>query len=268
MKKKLNAILFIVIFVIILMGCANNYEVFKNEKVDNDLEQMISCIKNQDAEAAYALLYPNAASEAKFEAGFRELVSTYQGEEYTYQLSGIHTKSNKINSNASTKTIECQYKIDTEQESYVVNIVYLEDDGGAGIYTFSMKTYAEYMDYNTPIGKLPYFKEFNAVQWILLAVSLIFILFTILTLINCMKSKIKIKPLWMILIIIVYIWGYLTIDFNGNIKMGFQVSLISYSRLLLYPSGVVQFYFGLPLGSILYWILKKSLIKKEELAVQ
>lgn len=264
MKKRLNVILYIIISVIILMGCADKYEMFKNEKIDNNLEQMISCIKNQDVESAYALLYPDAISEAEFETGFTELVSTYKGDSYTYQLSGINTKINKINSNESTKTVECRYKIDTEQDSYVVNIVYLEDEGGAGFYNFSMQTYEQYIAYNTPTGKLPFFTGFNTVQWILLLLSFVFIAFTILTLINCIKSKIKMKPLWIILILIIYIWVYLTIDLDGNMKTGFQVSLISYSRLLLYPSGAVQFYFGLPLGSILYWILKKSLIKKEE----
>lgn len=262
MKKKLKTVLFIIASVIILMGCANKYEIFKNKQVDNNLEQMISCIQNQDVEAAYALLYPNATSEADFKAGFSELVNTYKGEEYTYQLSGINTKFNKNNSNDSTKTVQCQYKIDTEQDSYVAEIVYLEDDGGTGIYTFYMQTYAEYIDYITPAGKLPYFADFNAVQWILLAVSLVSIAFTIVTLINCMKSKIKVKPLWIILILILYLWFYFTVDIDGSIQMGFQVSLILYSRLLLYPSGAVQFYMGLPLGSILYWILKKVLIKK------
>jgi len=95
----------------------------------------------------------------------------------------------------------------------------------------------------------------------MLFLSLIIFAFTIFTFVHCLRNDVKLKWLWAIGILLLYVQIMFTITSTG-VKWLISINTISYSRLLIYPQGYKEIIICIPVMAILYWCLRKKITRK------
>ncbi len=144
----------------------------------------------------------------------------------------------------------------------------MEVEGYEGLYNFNI-TSEEDLD-PSYTGTITSIKDSNVFQILILIFSAACIAFTIFALVDCCKHKMKYKPLWIIIILCGVV--AFTITFNDtdvNFKAKVAAILFSYSYLQIYETGAFIFNLSLPVGALVYFILRKKLyasasVKDEE----
>ena len=254
----------------LLPGCSLKDKLMKDETADKYLVDMLTMINDSDEDAAYDLFIKDNLNEEDFGKGFKDIISAWDGDkDYTYKKIG-QNKNTFPGQGGNTLSVDCTYEVTTKSNEYVVILNRVEfPDGRSGLNGFRIMTKEEWRLSTEGVGKLKDIREFNFVQWILLGISIIFIGITVFTLVDCAKRKIKLKPLW-IIIILIFIYLGVFITPNGN-KLLFGFSTINYSRFIQFLGSTIQVLCYFPVGALIYWIFRKKITKKsvdEEINVE
>ena len=91
--------------------------------------------------------------------------------------------------------------------------------------------------------------------------------FTVFALVDCSRQKIKKKALWILLLLLGFISLGATIS-STSFRLNFNVGWITaYSALIRYGSGTVMLRLMLPVGTIIYFAMRRSLLKESTPAI-
>ena len=246
MKHRLFSLIALLFAALLLFSSCGL--VTENEDARELTEAFLDAVFANDSEAAYAVIAPGTNQDG-FSQVFPKMVSLFEGaESYTLKQTGWHTS---LNDGVQQSTMT--YALTTNEENvFVVQSTFVE--GYEGIYLINLK------DTKWVTQKA---KTLTPLNIGLIILSVLAIAFSVWMLVDCIKRKVPKKPLW-ILLILLGVNLSLTImperiNFNWAIGLFLKLSGVNadiYQNLLTISA-------LLPIGAIVYFIVRKHITKKE-----
>lgn len=265
MKKKILAVI-AALSLVLLCACGQMLEAAADTEVERLMLEAFDALEAGDADAFYALFAPEVLPEddAEYAALFAGVRDYYKGTVVDYKLTSISKKSH-ASGGGTTLNVEANYTVTTSQDTYYTYVARLEDPNTSGLTGFNIVTQADYEtaeEESTPTGTLDTLGSFTLEQWMTFFLSLIVYGFTIFTLVRCLRDRIRLKPLFVIVVLAQFALTF-TMSADIGVQFSFMLRFLSMSRLLLYPGGGMVLTLTLPAGAIVYWFIRKSLKKPE-----
>lgn len=248
-KIKSLAIVLLVVAALLLTACSAS----QAEQVDvikAHCEDMVDAIIANDAESGYAII-TNQTDKQQFMATFAQM-HEYISQVNTYELTQKAWRSGSKN---GTPYFEATFEMTTNAETYRVTAVTV--DGYDGLYSFHIAALSDTEVSYT--GTITTMSGASALQWGLILLSAVCIAFVVFTFIDCLRRKLRLKPLWLILIVC----GAMILTFSssgGLLRFHFNIGLLfaQYSHMKQYVNGAFTTQLVVPMGAIIYWILRKK----------
>ncbi len=247
MKRRLFSLIALLFATLMLFtSCGNLMQ--ENEDVRKMTESFLDATIANDAEAAYAVLTEISDKES-FSQVFPQIVSLFDGvESYTLKQTGWYTS---LDNGVQTTTMT--YSVETNEETVFI-VKSTVKDGFDDLYLISFND----TKWVTTKGE-----ELMPLNIGLIIVSVAAMAFSIWMLVDCIKRKVSKKPLWIILILLGIKFS-LTFT-HQNMKFNWATGLF------LHLSGVnadiyantVTISLLIPVGAIVYFIIRKRITKKE-----
>ena len=258
--KKILAVTALLVFVLLLSGCTKLIGAFENEKLRGYTDAMLNAILMNDGDSAYTLV-EDMCAKSEFEPIFSDMQELLSGtQSYELKLVSINQRSSYENGE-SLKTVDSVYVMTTNDSKRYVISVQLSSNVKK-LSTFYITPYEKTNLYYT--GVITKMKDASILQWGFLLSNLLVIALMVVALIDCCRHKIKLKPLWIAIIVLGMFSIGATISassFNLNFNLFW---LAGYSAFVRYGGGQVLLRFVIPWGAPLYLILRHWLIKKPE----
>lgn len=236
-------------------GCAKLLSTMEDETLRDNTEMMLDTIMANDLDAAYALI-DDVCTKEEFRTVFTTARELFHNAD-TYDLKLLNIYHNRSFDNGEmVDSVEATYLMTIGTERYILNTAMhsIYEDLSA----FHINLYENTDYYKT--GEIGAMADANVFQWIMLCSNLILIAFTIYALTDACRHKMKLKVLWIVIIVLGFASIGVTLsatrlNFNLNINW-----IFAYSALILHGSGTIIFRIMLPIGAILYLALRKRLI--------
>ncbi len=261
MKKfrKSFVVMIVLVLILLLSGCKAFVGAFENEELRGHTDVMLNAILMNDADAGYSLV-KDVCNRSDFDPAFKEMCKMLDGvKSYELKLLSIYQKSSYVNGE-SLKTIDSVYEMNTDGARYVVSVQM--SSKAEKLYFFNLAPYEQTNLYYT--GVITNMKGASILQWGFLLSNLLVIALTVFALIDCCRHKIKLKPLWIVIILLgAFSIGATISATSFHINFGL-IWFTAYSAFVRYGGGQVLLRFVIPWGAPLYFILRHWLIKKPE----
>lgn len=250
--KKVSLLLLTLIIAVSFLGC-KSVSIQDVPQIRTGVDSFISSTITDDADAAYEALHQDI-KRSEFNNAYLQIAACMDGVE-SYELTPI--RYNVTNRNG-TKIIQLTYDMQTNCGNFLVNAAIIE--GNDGLIAFNVAPQEQTA--LTYSGTLGHMQGANLLQWFVLILGLITWVFVILVFVDCCRTKIKRKILWLILIALGCLILSLSMT-NGMLNLRFNIGLyLMISFLMLYGNGSWQFSLLIPIGAILYLCMKKELMAK------
>ena len=256
-RNTLIAVSAIILAVLLLCsGCAAALQVLEDAETRQNTEAMLDALITNDFQAAYSLVSENCPEE-DFKSVFTQMQKLLANtDSYELKLLSIHANS-EISNGQKSRSISSVYEMTTRSSRIIVSI---KMDSQIGLCSFHLTPY-ENTDYHS-IGTLENMENATGVQWALLLLNVITIALTAFAIVDCCRQRIKKKALWLLLLILGFFSIGATIsptNFRFNFNLGW---ITAYSALIRYGSGTVMLRLMLPVGTIIYFVMRRSLLTK------
>jgi hypothetical protein len=252
-KKILKIITIISIFflMITLCSCQALMDKLKNPEADAAAEQLMKDILNNDLSDVEEVLHPTA--RAALNGNYNSLIqirNAINGNFLSFEMISVDIYTHTSNGERSSTYNAVYVLTTTTNNTYNIQTQWLVDNEGKGLTTFRLLAGETNL---TPI-------ENSNVGMIIF--SIIMGVFAIFSLIVCIKTKMDKKPLFIILIIILFC-GITISDINAvyNFRINF---LLAYYSQYTYTGTAESFSLNIPLGAIIFWALRKKMKEKYE----
>lgn len=254
--KKIAAFIMVLVIVLIFSSCSLPQS-FENDDLRTYTDQMLNSIITNDKDAAYSLV-SDICTESQFNSTFEDMRNLIDGVE-TYELKLVSIYHNTSYSNGeSISTIDSAYVMQTEKEKYVITVQ--SHSQYQKLSSFYITPYEKTNLYYT--GVIKNMRGASIAQWLMLLSNLIIVALVIVAFIDCCRHKVKLKALWIILIILGVLAFGLTLSSTG-VKFNFNfIWIAAYNAIVRYGNGTVVARIIVPVGAIVYLILRRWLIKK------
>lgn len=257
--KRTAVIVLLAVLVLLLSGCTALVQGFENEELRDHTDVMLNAVLMNDSDAAYTLV-SDICSKTEFEPVFDEMYNLLKGVEgYELKLISIYKKSNFDNGKSVTVT-DSVYEMQTQGKKYVVSVQKRSDV--EKLSSFYITPYEKTNLYYT--GVIQNMKGASFLQWGFLLSNLVIIALMVFALVDCCRHKIKLKPLWIIIILLGALSLGATItatSFHFNFNL---VWFAAYNAFVRYGGGQVTVRLVIPWGIALYFVLRHWLIKKDK----
>ena len=252
-----TALLIIVFLVVLCVGCSPDLSKYENTDVRLQTEAMLDAMIANDPSSAYVLTPEGAFTEKDFTEAFGDLRQML-GNSDSYELHLLYTQVNTSYTNTgNSKHIRATYDMKCDAGRFIVDVA---TDENLEIITFYITPYEKTDYYLT--GTLNTMHEANAAQWVFILLNVLVLGFTVFAIVDCCRQKIRKKALWILLLV----FGFITVGFTLSataMRINFNLGWLSaYTALILYGSGAMVIRFMLPVGAIVYFIVRKSLLGK------
>lgn len=133
MKRKWIALAAVLLLTLVLGGCS-----FKNKVLDGQMEIVLACLNNQDAETLYQRMYPGIVDEQTFSAGLKQIQEIWQPtQQEDVKLVRLNVNTS-IKADYSEKNYQGVYKLTLNDEPYYVYLYYAETSEGKGIVSLNV----------------------------------------------------------------------------------------------------------------------------------
>lgn len=256
-KNNIIAVCALVLAVLVLCGgCSAALQGLENAEIRQSTEAMLDALLANDFQAAYSLVGESYTKE-DFETRFTQMRGLL-GDADTYELKMLSIYTNYTISNGEKRSVVSSvYEMTSESGRMIVNVRMVDQ---IGLGSFYLTPY-ENTDYYLT-GTLDNMKDATGVQWGFLLLNVLAIGFTVFALVDCCRQEIKKKALWILLLILGFVSLGATIystGFRFNMNLGW---LTAYSALIRYGSGTVMLRLMLPVGAIIYFVMRRSLLKQ------
>ena len=269
MKKLAKRFLTIAVIVLLLLsasGCGHQQDwgtmrdlalkmedAVDDAKVRENTERMLSYILADDFENAYTMICTVTTRE-EFRQPYADIRAVLQGVT-DYELVASYRNNNVTN---GVSYVGIRYMLTSGEQKILVEAT--RQEGGIGLVGFHVYTY----DPVTQTGTLTTMQGANAAQWIFLVIGLLEGGFMIWMFVDCCRSKIRRKWLWLILTLLGAVAISVTVGSGINFRYNIGLFFNLHTALIRYSSGGFTVRLMFPLGAALYVILKKKLIKHQE----
>lgn len=238
MKKFLLILLTITLILFVFTGCeaflASMMDEFTNPEEVSASNALIQMIFENGTDDIGSHLHPDN-NEAEFMLSITQIKSQINGDYVSSEP--VYKGINKTTTNSVlTEEYAATYLITTTTKEYYVHTTWLVNSSGKGISTITVEEALS---------------DDNIFNMILKGFSILAIIFTIVTLIVCIKTKMRMKGLFIALIVVLNTGLTITIvngfHFNFDFIFKFVSSYLSNSQGF-------SLSIGLPIGSLLFWI--------------
>ncbi len=246
---------------LIFCSCSALVAAFEDEKTRGYTDLVLNAIIDEDLDSAYSI-FSDISTKDDFAPVFYEMKNLIKDvETYELKLLSINTNSTLSGGQSITET-RSVYEMTTNGNKYIV------ESKISNLYpklsSFWIVPFEDTDYYYT--GTITTMKDAGIVQWVILLGNLLIIGFMTFALIDCCRHKVKLKALWIIIIILGI--GAFSITFgptqlNFNLNFGW---LTAYNALIRYGGGSNTLRVMLPLGSIAYFALRYFIIKRDKIA--
>ena len=263
MRKKLVMSVCIIILTVLILcsGCTAVLQELENAEVRQSTEKMLDALIANDLQAAYSLVN-KICTEEDFKLAFTQMQQLLgNADAYELKLLSIYVNSSVTNGQ-KISSVSSVYEMTTKSRRVIVSI---RMDDQIGLNSFYITPY-EKSDYFFT-GTLNSIKDATGAQWGFLLLNVIAIGLTVFALVDCSRQKIKKKALWILLLVLGFVSLGATIS-PTSFKLNFKVGWITaYSALIRYGSGTVMLRLMLPVGTIIYFVKRRSLLKESAPAI-
>ena len=263
MRKKLVMSVCIIILTVLILcsGCTAVLQELENAEVRQSTEKMLDALIANDLQAAYSLVN-KICTEEDFKLAFTQMQQLLgNADAYELKLLSIYVNSSVTNGQ-KISSVSSVYEMTTKSRRVIVSI---RMDDQIGLNSFYITPY-EKSDYFFT-GTLNSIKDATGAQWGFLLLNVIAIGLTVFALVDCSRQKIKKKALWILLLVLGFVSLGATIS-PTSFKLNFKVGWITaYSALIRYGSGTVMLRLMLPVGTIIYFAMRRSLLKESTPAI-
>ncbi len=257
--KKIIAIFFVLLLCLSLASC--ELETEQGNEIKAQCQAFLDAAISEDAPAARKVLAAEM-DEDDFAKAFPIICEYINGVD-TYTLTQTGFNSGIDN---GFSYYEAVFTMKTNIGNFEVRA--MEVEGYEGLYNFNITSEEDLNPSYT--GTITSIKGSNAFQILILLFSAACVAFTIFALVDCCKHKMKYKPLWIIIILCGVVAFTITLNNTDiNFKTRVAAMLFSYSYLQIYETGALIFNLSLPVGALVYFIIRKKLyasaaVKEEE----
>lgn len=258
MKSKKPLIFLLVLCMISLAGCGAPQWLFaKTPEQDAMMVKAFNAVENGEYYTFYTMLSKSVDTG--------ELSDTLDG--VAGYISGTVTAYKKTDYSVKTGTDNgvsyrydtLTYDVTTKDDRYSVSVVYVVEDKELKIAGFNVTRASEIAGNGSVID----FGRLDPVQLAFLVFSLLSLGFIVFTIIAAARSRIRFKPLWILIILLVYVGLSATVS-SGSLRFSLLIPVIEptgvLSSLRKFANGALQYTLTLPMGAILFLLLKKKLI--------
>jgi hypothetical protein len=255
MRKILIVVVLVVASAFLLTGCA---DIIKTPQEDEFVEEWLASVENGD----YAKYYGGIAgvsTEEEYVEAMKGLDDYYNGDIVDIKKTSAYIKTYTQNGQ-TTYSKELQYQIETTQDDYTLAIVFVSEDG------VEYKPYYYNIIYSSELkgnGAVINFDDFDIVQLLLLILSVLSFGFMVFSIVLCAKSKVRLKGLWIPIIVIVQS-GFTISRFPESFSFNINFIATTISSLRKFLNGGTILTVMLPIGAILFVILRKTLIRRAQ----
>lgn len=257
-KKILKIILIIMTLVAILTSCKlMEHAVDKIETPVGDrcLETLVGCLEAHEYDEIEGIVEYDGSKD-DFEAGIKNIDKFYSGEMTDYKKVGCHVNSHTSNGETTIRK-DYTYEVETTEEVYLIAIVMAGNKDSMRITGININTKADEEALSTPamVGT-------DIWQVIILVYSGLCILLIIFAIVLCIKSKVRLKWLWIIGML--FQSGISITVATNSFRFNVNVIYLGISRYLIYQNGTFVLTMVFPLVALLFIILRKYLIRSAE----
>ena len=253
--KKAIRLLLITMTALLCLGCLVSCTLFgEAQGVAEEVSlNFVDKLVEKDAKGAYEIV-KNSCTYEEFKPIFDEMATYVEGaESYTVEIVGMHSGMDN-----GIRYYRGVYRITTDKEQVcTVNTVILLDDNSVGDI---------FVANNTPIIEAQ-----KALGWLnitLKVISVLLLALGIWMLIDCIRRPMKLKALWIILIILFGILGGINISIltgngNFNLSINYGISVIASGITADLDRNGLIYSLLIPVGTIIYFFCRKALSRKE-----
>ena len=242
----------------ILAACGNMISaMLENPVEDERMLQVVAAIENSDIDRLRSLFLVEVAESENFDAGIEQILYYFTESMIYWETVSRNTTSVRSNEGTQT-TVTSVYRITTDDGTYrITQVSRVLPSGESGLLVFNLRV-DDFANLQ-PVGRLSDWQDFNSFHWIILLLNVFTYAMIVVTLIHCIKNKLRRKFL---LILLIFLQGGFAI---ANLPLVFSVrgmiNIFSRSVLLQHVNGF-ELVILLPSGAIIYWIIYKK-FKKE-----
>ncbi|MBQ8057560.1 MAG: hypothetical protein IJ275_04420 [Ruminococcus sp.] len=256
-KVLLTSVL-IVLLAVLCSGCSSILNKMENKEIRTYTETMVDAIIAKDFDTAYSLI-EDACTKDEFAQVYNDMeVLLYDVKSYELKFAGFYSNTN-ISGGKSVTTLSTTYEMtDDADKVYVISVE--SSSEYEKLSHFDIQLYENTKLYVT--GTIGGMKNASTLQWIMMLLNIPVLGLVIFAVIDCSRQKIKRKALWLVLIILGLVTFSLTLSTSNihlNVNLGW---LINYCAFIKYGDGSMILRFMLPVGAIMYFIMRNHLIKK------
>ncbi len=257
-KSRVIGIFLFVLLCCLLSGCGS---LPKNERMDQVVEYMIDALNEDDADRIFRFLYPDVVTREEFDESYEAIRDIWEKtDSYTKKLNSINTQKT-INNSGKSLVCEAQYYIYTEDKFYTINLTYLSDDNGYGLYGFYLKPGAEPMMIS---GDFTTARENSVLQWIILFLGALSYFLIIITVVDILRKRPRLFGLWLIAVMAFFSFQIRNMPDNFFVVVGVNWFVIS--GLRGYNNNGWILFLAIPAGAIVYWCLRKKLLAQKNVS--
>lgn len=242
-----------------------NYFFSREITSDQYLEQILDMAESGDTEGIRSLYIEGTADNKQIDREIQMIMDTWDGsQEYTFKKTGLSINTNSSNG-FKTKEVECTYRIQTDDNQKLVMQLERAElpNGENGLVSIYMK----HMGTLAPQGSLTTIGQWNILQWGLFFLSIAMIVWTAVTAVICCRQRPRYRWVWLALILLAYLYVgfYVSAEEGGHmLRFEWRAAFIGFSKFLRYTNQSIRFRLCLPVGTIVYWLMKKKLEQDKE----
>ena len=249
--------------VFVLLGCTDQkawIQKFAPKEDDQFTRQFIDYVRDGRYDEAKAML-DSAVTAKAGPNGLNQLHDTLQGNPVAMELLGANTTFfQPLNGKPATRQSDLTYQLHF-RDAWVVMAFVVESNGSdrhiKGINFQPIPASLEYINRFTIENKTP-------IHLVFLVACIAIPLFIIVTVVICLFSRVRLRWLWAIFILI----GFTQFQLNWSTgQAGFQPISFVLLGASFFRAGVyapIVFGFGIPVGAILFLALRRWLLRKDE----
>ena len=256
-KSLLLCVIIILSGIILLPGCGT-LKVDASDPITEELMlQALDAIQNDDIDGFKALFKEDVLTEG-FTAKFAELQSYYRGEVVSYEA--VSKNTNITSGKESRKTVTCVYQVDTTLDNYLVSVTRIEEGEISLLQGFTIVLNEEYTESVTPSGHFSDKAQYTSLQWVLFSLNFLAYGFVAFTITRCLRDKIRYKALFVIISLLQIVFS-VTVS-SSSFFINFTITPIGLAGQLVYPAGETVTSILIPLGALIYWVIRKKIIRR------
>lgn len=254
MRKKFLLLAMVVITMFLsLSGCV----FLKDDEMEELLIDSLNAVQTEDYEKLSFMLSEETRNQLNGStAGFEDVHNFFQGTVSNVIMIKRSIQSNSYNGGPRILTKDFRYIVITSEGVYEAFLATTSSEEDSGITQFRIRHFTD----SLLVG---FAFQFNSVgSWVMLIFSLLVLAFRIISTVSAAKSNIKMKPLWIVLIWIAQS-GFSITCLPNNFNFRIQLINAMFSGFQSFAGNGFLLTVLIPVGAILYWILRKRLIKPE-----